>query len=45
MSVSDVEIMAKMLNGEKENSLNEMNNKIKEKKLVTNPDSEKKLLK
>ena len=45
MSVSDVEIMAKMSNGEKENQLNETNNKIKKKKSFTNPDSKNELLK
>jgi len=43
ISVSDVELMAKMLNVEKENLQNETNNKIKKKKSFTN--SENKLLK
>ena len=45
MSVSDIEIMVKMVNGEKENLLNKINNKIKKKKSFTNPDSENELLK
>ena len=42
MSVSDIEIM---VNGEKENLLNKINNKIKKKKSFTNPDSKNELLK
>ena len=45
MSVSDIEIMVKRVNGEKENILNKINNKIKKKKSFTNPDSENELLK
>jgi len=45
MSVSDVEKMAKKLKEEKENLLNEVNNKIMKKKLFRNPNSENELLK
>ncbi len=45
MSVNNIDKMIKMLKKEKENILNEVNNKIKKKKSFTNPDSKNELLK